>query len=162
VKVVFHFDGSEALRARLEAQGITLCPESDEEAFARLLPEMEVLWHVLKPVTAHVRENEVVPLALIVNELIMNAFKHSPGGGNNPVTVALENGEDYARIIVCNPSGRLPREFDFDAGTGIGTGLSLVKSLLPPDGAVLRFHNETGDGVHGELTLRPPVIGRSS
>jgi len=115
-----------------------------------------------EPVTAHVRENEVVPLALIVNELIMNAFKHSPGGGNNAVTVALENGEDCARIIVCNPSGRLPREFDFDAGTGIGTGLSLVKSLLPPDGAVLRFHNETGDGVHGELTLRPPVIGRSS
>ncbi len=54
MKVVFHFDGSEALRARLEAQGITLCPESDEEAFARLLPETEVLWHVLKPVTAQV------------------------------------------------------------------------------------------------------------
>jgi phosphoglycerate dehydrogenase-like enzyme len=31
-----------------------LCPESDEAAFARLLPEMEVLWHVLKPVTAEV------------------------------------------------------------------------------------------------------------
>lgn len=113
------------------------------------------------PVTAHVKENEVVPLALIVNELIMNAIKHSPGGGNNPVEVALENGEDCARIIVRNPSGRLPREFDFDAGAGIGTGLSLVKSLLPPDGAVLRFQNETGDGVHGELTLRPPVIAGS-
>lgn len=54
MKVVFHFDGSEALRARLETQGITLCPESDDAAFARLLPETQVLWHVLKPVTAHV------------------------------------------------------------------------------------------------------------
>jgi phosphoglycerate dehydrogenase-like enzyme len=51
MKIVFHFDGSEALRQRLEPLGVTLCPESDDAAFARLLPEVEVLWHVLKPVT---------------------------------------------------------------------------------------------------------------
>ena len=33
---------------------MTLCPENDETAFARLAPGMEVLWHVLKPVTAAV------------------------------------------------------------------------------------------------------------
>jgi phosphoglycerate dehydrogenase-like enzyme len=33
---------------------VVLCPESDAAAFERLLPEMEVLWHVLKPVTAEV------------------------------------------------------------------------------------------------------------
>jgi len=52
VKVVFHFDGTEALRAKLG--DVILCPESDTAAFERLLPEMEVLWHVLKPVTADV------------------------------------------------------------------------------------------------------------
>jgi phosphoglycerate dehydrogenase-like enzyme len=52
--VVFHFDGSESLRVRMQGLGVTLCPESDEAAFARLLPDMEVLWHVLKPVTAKV------------------------------------------------------------------------------------------------------------
>src|SRR5438093_1628476 len=52
MNVVFHFDGSEALRKRLEPLGITLCPESDEAMFQRLLPQVEVLWHVLKPVTA--------------------------------------------------------------------------------------------------------------
>jgi phosphoglycerate dehydrogenase-like enzyme len=51
LKIVFHFDGTEALRQRLEPLGITLCPESDPAAFERLLPEVEVLWHVLKPVT---------------------------------------------------------------------------------------------------------------
>jgi phosphoglycerate dehydrogenase-like enzyme len=51
MNVTFHFDGTEALRRRLEPLGITLCQESDEAAFARLLPEMEVLWHVLRPVT---------------------------------------------------------------------------------------------------------------
>ena len=51
MSIVFHFDGTEALRQRLEPLGVTLCAESDEAAFERLLPEMEVLWHVLKPVT---------------------------------------------------------------------------------------------------------------
>ena len=52
--VVFHFDGSEALRRRLDAQGVVLCPESDEAQFRRLLAQVEVLWHVLKPVTAEI------------------------------------------------------------------------------------------------------------
>ena len=52
MKVVFHFDGTDALRARLG--DVILCPESDTAAFEHLLPEMEVLWHVLKPVTAEV------------------------------------------------------------------------------------------------------------
>jgi phosphoglycerate dehydrogenase-like enzyme len=52
--IVFHFDGTEGLRRRVEALGVTLCPESDDAAFARLLPEVEVLWHVLKPVTGEV------------------------------------------------------------------------------------------------------------
>jgi phosphoglycerate dehydrogenase-like enzyme len=54
MKVVFHFDGSEALRQQVEKLDVTLCPESDEAAFAQLLPQMEVLWHVLKPVTGEV------------------------------------------------------------------------------------------------------------
>jgi phosphoglycerate dehydrogenase-like enzyme len=52
VKVLFRFDGSEALRERVAALGVEMCAESDERDYARLLPEMEVLWHVLKPVTA--------------------------------------------------------------------------------------------------------------
>jgi len=52
MKVVFHFDGGDAQRAKLGE--VILCPESDVAAFERLLPEMEVLWHVLKPVTAEV------------------------------------------------------------------------------------------------------------
>lgn len=54
MKIVFHFDGSPALAERLGSSGVELCPESDDHAFAQLLPEVEVLWHVLKPVTAQV------------------------------------------------------------------------------------------------------------
>ena len=52
--ILFHFDGSDELKARVATLGVTLCPESDDALFNRLLPEAEVLWHVLKPVTAQV------------------------------------------------------------------------------------------------------------
>ena len=54
MKVVLHFDGSEALAERLRPLHIDLCPESDTQTFEKLLPQIEVLWHVLKPVTAEV------------------------------------------------------------------------------------------------------------
>lgn len=52
MKVLFRFDASEALRRKVAAFGVEVCPESDDAAYQRLLPEIEVLWHVLKPVTA--------------------------------------------------------------------------------------------------------------
>ena len=52
MKVVFRFDGSEALSRRLSSLGVVMCAEKEDRAYEKLLPEMEVLWHVLKPVTA--------------------------------------------------------------------------------------------------------------
>jgi len=116
------------------------------------------------PATVRVTESEIVPLALVVNELIMNAIKHSRATMNSePVDVTIEGAGDYARIIVCNHTGKFPAQFDFDTGAGLGTGLRLVKSLLPVHGAVLRFENTEGPaGAKVELTLRPPVITLSA
>lgn len=57
MKVIFHFDAGPWLAGRLhrladEGLEVTICPEPDEDRFAALLREAEVLWHVLKPVTA--------------------------------------------------------------------------------------------------------------
>ena len=52
MKVLFRFDASEALRRKVAGLGVEVCPESDDAAYEGLLPELEVLWHVLKPVTA--------------------------------------------------------------------------------------------------------------
>jgi phosphoglycerate dehydrogenase-like enzyme len=54
MRTVFHFDGSEALRQRVAEMGVELCAESDDSTFCKLLQDMEILWHVLKPVTADV------------------------------------------------------------------------------------------------------------
>jgi phosphoglycerate dehydrogenase-like enzyme len=57
MRVLFRFDASEALAkkvAALSGEGIEVrcCPEAEDRGYERLLPEIEVLWHVLKPVDA--------------------------------------------------------------------------------------------------------------
>jgi PAS domain S-box-containing protein len=113
----------------------------------------------INSLSMRVMESEIVPLALVVNELIMNAVKHSDSVAQcAPVDISLENAHDHARIVVRNYAGRLPEQFNFDTGAGLGNGLVLVKSLLPSQGALLHFANAADGGVQAELTLRPPVI----
>ncbi len=59
MKVLFHYTAGRDLAARLVAipgVDIGICPESDEPLLARLLPETEVIWHVLKRCTAQMIE----------------------------------------------------------------------------------------------------------
>ena len=57
MRVLFRFDASGALTRRvaaLSADGIEVlcCPEAEDAEYDSLLPGIDVLWHVLKPVTA--------------------------------------------------------------------------------------------------------------
>ncbi len=56
MNVVFHYAAGPDLAARLaavagEGLAIEVCAEHDDTRFAALLPEMDVLWHALRPVT---------------------------------------------------------------------------------------------------------------
>ena len=100
---------------------------------------------------------ESVPIALIVNELIVNAEKHSSGVGDPEVQVFLGCNGCSAKLTVSNPSSGLPQHFDFSEGTGLGTGLSLLRTLMPKKGASLTYFDKKGV-VTAELCLEPPVI----
>jgi phosphoglycerate dehydrogenase-like enzyme len=89
MKVVFHFDGTDAMRARLG--DVILCPESDATTFERLLPDMEVLWHVLKPVTAEVIAR--APKLRLIQKI---------GSGVNTIDVEVAKKRG---IAVCNLPG---------------------------------------------------------
>jgi phosphoglycerate dehydrogenase-like enzyme len=59
MKAIFHYDAGPRLQARLAAFAadgfeIATCPEADDVRLAALLPDAEVLLHVLKPATAAV------------------------------------------------------------------------------------------------------------
>lgn len=99
-------------------------------------------------------EAEAVPLALILNELLSNAIKH--GGRLGQTRIVLKQGQraDTIQFIIYN-AGQLPP--GFDPGRTTGTGLQLVKSLLPKTGAKLSWDCRDNT-VITLLELEPPVI----
>jgi two-component sensor histidine kinase len=97
---------------------------------------------------------EAVPLALILNELLSNSIKHGDRAGQ--IRVVLEHGHvpDSVRIVIRN-LGHLPPGFNFERVNG--TGLQLVKSLMPRHGAGISWQHRDNT-VIAALELEPPVI----
>jgi len=99
-----------------------------------------------------------VNISLVINELVFNAIKHSANaGGHRGVRVTVDRGSDSAVLRVINEAGQLPAGFSLESGAGLGTGLSLIKALVPPGASRLSIE-EGPEGVCAELTLRPPVL----
>ncbi|HRH80052.1 MAG TPA: PAS domain S-box protein [Thiobacillaceae bacterium] len=95
-----------------------------------------------------------VSVALILNELLHNALKHGHHAGG--VNILLTGGGEHATISISNPGGPLPPGFDLENGTGCGTGLDLVRTLLPRRGATLTMTQGEGR-ITANLVLAPPV-----
>jgi len=110
-------------------------------------------------VAVQVTNSETVPVALIINELIQNAVKHSPAADSGkPIRIQLTRSGPAIRISITNPGAVLPASFDYALGTGLGTGLNLLKSLMPQTGAEISFETAAPAGVTVTLTLAPPVL----
>ena len=81
--VLFHYTAGRDLAARLAAVpgvNISICPESDDALLARLLPETEVIWHVLKRCTAEMvaaapRLRLIQKIGVGVNTIDLDAAK---------------------------------------------------------------------------------------
>ncbi|MCX7166960.1 MAG: hypothetical protein NTV11_11885, partial [Rhodocyclales bacterium] len=100
--------------------------------------------------------DEAIPVALVLNELILNSVKHSPEGGRDP-TVSLSADGISARIVIRNALGAAP-DFNIDTGQGLGTGLRLVRSLLPDQGAQLIYESDAEGFMLTTLRLTSPVV----
>ena len=99
---------------------------------------------------------EAVAVALTVNELILNAVKHSPKDSTSP-TVVLQPSGASALVLIRNAVSGTP-VFDTTTGEGLGTGLRLVRSLMPKQGACLAYELDTPGVVLTKLTLSPPLL----
>lgn len=96
MRVLYHYDAGPALRdrlARLTKQGLEVgvCSEADDAAFFAALPDVEVLWHCLRPVD--VRVLDAAPALRLIQKI---------GVGVN--TIDLEAAEARG-IAVCNLPG---------------------------------------------------------
>jgi phosphoglycerate dehydrogenase-like enzyme len=94
MRVIFHYAAGPALSARLTALpdlSVTVCSESDDTKLMELLPEADVLWHVLKPATAAMMAR--APKLRLIQKI---------GVGVN--TIDLEAAKERG-IAVCNLPG---------------------------------------------------------
>ena len=131
---------------------VAICNEVGSLTGTKVTPNVCI--EVLQPVQVSI--TEAVPIALILNELIFNAIKHN-GENIDPVKVTVVFDGGTAHVNIVNLDAQLPNGFDLNKGQGLGTGLSLVRSLMPNNGCILKLESQN-PGVVAELILTSPVI----
>jgi PAS domain S-box-containing protein len=94
-------------------------------------------------------QEEAVPIALVLNELLTNACKHRCA--NSRVSLAMSHQSEGTLIGISNTTDEDPQLTPTK-----GQGLNLVKSLLPRRSAVLSMVH-AGNIFTAELKLSPPV-----
>jgi len=115
MNVLFHYAAGPDLAARLAAVpgvSISVCPEDDDERLFHLLPDTDVLWHVLKPCTAAMIA--AAPRLRLIQKI---------GVGINTIDLDAARARN---IPVCNMPGTNSRAV---AELGIGLMLGVVKRL---------------------------------
>ncbi|MCX8101614.1 MAG: 2-hydroxyacid dehydrogenase [Geminicoccaceae bacterium] len=116
-RVLFHHDASPASRSRLSALAecglrVTIVPAADRAGLERALPDTEVLWHVLVPVTAEMIDR--APRLVLVQKI---------GVGVN--TIDLEACRARG-IAVCNMPGTNSRAV---AELALGLMLAVLRRI---------------------------------
>jgi PAS domain S-box-containing protein len=114
-------------------------------------------------------EGDLVRMEQIVNNIVGNAVKYTPGGGSIRVRVATEGGDAVLRVED-NGYGiapeLLPRVFDLfvqgertldRAQGGLGIGLTLVRRLVELHGGTVSAFSE-GPGRGSTFTVRLPRV----
>ena len=105
-------------------------------------------------------ESHAVAIALVVNELIRNAMKHSCRK-NESIAVLIRSGcfDDSVELVIRNPGAIDENVLTDLQESGACGGLSLVHELLPAEGARLHVENRHEGGyVETLLELSPPVV----
>jgi signal transduction histidine kinase len=108
-------------------------------------------------------------LAQVISNLLTNAAKYTPPGGQIRVAAALDSGDVVLRVRdtgIGIEAAMLPRIFDLftqdrqaidRAQGGLGLGLAIVRSLLALHGGSVTAHSE-GHGRGSEFIVRLPRL----
>jgi len=106
-----------------------------------------------------VNSNEAVPVALILNELLSNAAKHAdPQNPCLTLTGLFVPGRQCLEICISN---RMSDDLQRQGVVQSGSGLQLVTSLMPREGATLS--TKRSDGMfESRLELTAPVVAERS
>lgn len=142
------------LQGRADTSSVRLC-----ELLNAISEEIQALWQtsirVDIPAGWHrrvVAEREAVPMALVLNELILNAVKHGVGG----IRVSLREGKnsDHVQISIRNIGKLNPSNRKLGSHQ---SGIPLVKVLMPRSGAKITWEQQD-EQVVTLLELQAPTI----
>ncbi|VAW64928.1 Two-component system sensor histidine kinase [hydrothermal vent metagenome] len=107
--------------------------------------------------SCEVDRSKAVALALVINEMLMNAIKHFQSDKKDAkIKIHHEHGYKSIALFISNP-GCLPDGVDLQKERGLGTGLELAKSMLPSEGAKLFLENKD-NAVVAKLLISPPLL----
>lgn len=133
-----------------------------------LIEQREHTLHTAFPSTGMRWRGDPVRLAQVVSNLLTNAARYTPVGGQIHLTAHCD-GETAVITVADNGKGIaadvLPRIFDlFFQGTrnlhrpegGLGVGLALVKSLVAAHGGTVHARSD-GPGLGSTFTVRVPL-----
>ncbi|HVZ07024.1 2-hydroxyacid dehydrogenase [Rhodopila sp.] len=126
MNVIFHHTAGRDLASRLQAQPglrIAVCPEADDALLARLLPDCDVLWHVLKRCTSGMiasapRLKLIQKIGVGVNTIDLEAAERR---GIAVCNLPGTNARAVAELTVALMLAVLRRLTRFDAGLRAGT-----------------------------------------
>jgi two-component sensor histidine kinase len=99
--------------------------------------------------------DQAIPCALVVNEILSNAFKHAfRGRKQGNIRVSVTRADDVVRIIVKDDGIGIPKDVDIYQSTSLG--LKLIRSL------VLQLNGSVNiESNHGtEVTVECPFLPR--
>lgn len=145
------------LQGRAVTSAVLLC-----ELIHAIANEIQALWQTpiqlakasewLQHVIA---EDEAVPIALVINELVLNAVKHG-GQAHGGVRIVLQKGSrpEVVQIKITN-SGQFASDSMHNGSSH--SGLHLISALMPNHGARI-LREQQGNQVVTLLELEPPVI----
>jgi phosphoglycerate dehydrogenase-like enzyme len=134
VKVLLHYRAGPGLAARLAAlPGIDLAilDDTDDDAFAAALPEVEAIWHVLRPITAAdiaaaPRLRLIQKIGVGVNTIDVEAAR---ARGIAVCNLPGTNARAVAELTLLLMLGALRRVAQFDAATRAGQGWAQPPAL---------------------------------
>lgn len=94
-----------------------------------------------------------IPLGLIINELVSNAFKHAfPDGRGGVIRIGLHSDNDNHYVLdICDNGVGFPRDVDFRQTDSLG--MQLVNNLVSQLGGAIELTN--GNGSEFRVTFSP-------
>jgi two-component system, OmpR family, sensor kinase len=151
---------ADAGRLDLARQPLDLCRVAEEaaEQYAQQANQAGVALAAEVPDRPVRVSGDAVFLARVAENLLANALRHTPAGGQVRVAVAEEKGR--ALLSVADTGSGIPTEdqpriferfFRVDkarsrASGGLGLGLAICKSLTEAHGGTIRFTSQPGQG----------------